>query len=133
MVICLEQDADLHVAQLMPVPLTVSCFSKIQIGFAFLVLVYPSSPGKGLLNGCVCARACACVCLCFLQSTVLVGRSIQELCELMTDLPDYASHFVNMICRILQEYLDSCQHAYHGVSFILASSDKCRFGMVQTV
>ena len=37
MVICLEQDADLHMAQLMPLPLTVSCFSKIQIGFTFLV------------------------------------------------------------------------------------------------
>ena len=33
MVICLERDADLHIAQLMPLPLTVSCFSKIQIGF----------------------------------------------------------------------------------------------------
>ena len=33
MVICLELGADLHMAQLMPVPLTVSCFSKIQIGF----------------------------------------------------------------------------------------------------
>jgi len=41
MVICLEQDADLHTAQLMPLPLTVCCFSKIQIGFTFLVLVYP--------------------------------------------------------------------------------------------
>ena len=29
MVICLELGADLHVAQLMPLPLTVSCFSKI--------------------------------------------------------------------------------------------------------
>ena len=37
MVICLERGADLHMAQLMPPPLTVSCFSKIQIGFAFLV------------------------------------------------------------------------------------------------
>ena len=36
-VICLERGADLHMAQLMPMPLTVSCFSKIQIGFAFLV------------------------------------------------------------------------------------------------
>jgi len=36
-VICLERDADLHMAQLMPLPLTVSCFSEIQIGFAFLV------------------------------------------------------------------------------------------------
>jgi len=32
-VICLERGADLHVAQLMPLPLTVSCSSKIQIGF----------------------------------------------------------------------------------------------------
>jgi len=31
---CLEQGADLHMAQLMPLPLTVSCFSKIQSGFA---------------------------------------------------------------------------------------------------
>ena len=53
MVICLEQDADLHVAQLMPLPLTVSCFSKIQIGFAFLVLAHLGSPEKGPLNGCV--------------------------------------------------------------------------------
>ena len=37
MVICLGRGADLHMAQLMPPPLTVSCFSKIQIGFTFLV------------------------------------------------------------------------------------------------
>jgi len=46
MVICLERVADLHMPQLMPLPLTVSCFSKIQIGFTFLVPVYPDSPGK---------------------------------------------------------------------------------------
>ena len=40
--------------QLMPLPLTVSCFSEIQIGFTFLVLAHPGSPGKGPLNGCVC-------------------------------------------------------------------------------
>ena len=28
-VVCLERGADLHMAQLMPLPLTVSCFSKI--------------------------------------------------------------------------------------------------------
>ena len=54
MVICLERGADLHMAQLMPLPLTVSCFSKIQIGFTFLVLAYPGIPGKWPLNGCVC-------------------------------------------------------------------------------
>jgi len=46
MVICLEQGADLHTAQLMPLPLTVSCFSKIQIGFTFLVLAHLGSPGE---------------------------------------------------------------------------------------
>jgi len=46
MVICLERGADLHMAQLMPLPLTVSCFSKIQIGFTFLVPAYPGSPGQ---------------------------------------------------------------------------------------
>ena len=40
MVICLERGADLHMAQIMPLPLTVSCFSKIQIGFTFLVLAH---------------------------------------------------------------------------------------------
>ena len=54
MVICLERGADLHTAWLMPLPLTVSCFSKIQIGFTFLVPAHLGSPGKGPLNGCVC-------------------------------------------------------------------------------
>ena len=54
MVICLERGADLHMAQLMPLPLTVSCFSKIQIGFTFLVPARLGSPEKGPLNGCVC-------------------------------------------------------------------------------
>jgi len=53
MVICLEQGADLHVAQLIPLPLTVSCFSKIQFGFTFLVLAHLASPGKGPLNAFV--------------------------------------------------------------------------------
>jgi len=42
MVICLERGADLHMAQLMPLPLTLSCFSKIQIGFT---LSGTGSPG----------------------------------------------------------------------------------------
>ena len=59
MVICLEQDAYLHMAQLMPLPLTVSCFSKIQIGFTFVVLADLDSPVKGPLNGCVCVASVA--------------------------------------------------------------------------
>ena len=46
MVVCLEQGAGLHMAQLMPLPLTISCFSKIQIDFTFLVPAHLGSPGK---------------------------------------------------------------------------------------
>ena len=46
MVICLERGADLHMAQLMPLPPTVSCSSKIQIGFTFLVPAHLGSPGQ---------------------------------------------------------------------------------------
>ena len=58
-VICLERGADLHMAQLMPLPLTISCFSKIQIGFTFLVPAHPGSPGKRAVK-----RVCVCVCVC---------------------------------------------------------------------
>jgi len=63
MVICLERGADLHMSQLMSLPLTVSCFSEIQIGFTFLV---PARvvPDKRPLNGCVCVCECACACVC---------------------------------------------------------------------
>ena len=76
MVICLERCADLHMSQLMPLPLTVSCFSKIQVGFTFLVPAHPCSPGqRAVKQVCVCvcvcargARACARVCLCVQSS-----------------------------------------------------------------
>ena len=48
--------ADLHMAQLMPLPLTVSCFSKIQIGFTFLVPAHLGSPGQRAVK-----RVCVCV------------------------------------------------------------------------
>ena len=52
MAICLERVADLHMSQLMP--LTVSCFCKIQIGFTFLVLADLANPGKRAVK-----RVCA--------------------------------------------------------------------------
>ena len=56
MVIYLERGADLHTAQLMPLPLTVSCFSKIQIGFTYLVPAHPGSLGQRAVE-----RVCVCV------------------------------------------------------------------------
>ena len=72
-VICLERCADLHTAQLMPLPLTVSCFSKIQIGFTFLVPADPGSPGQRAVK-----RVCVCVCVCvylILPSTWVLRQS----------------------------------------------------------
>jgi len=59
MVICLERGADLHMAQLVPLPLIVFCSSKIQIGFPFLVPAHPGSPGERSVK-----RVCVCVVLC---------------------------------------------------------------------
>ena len=73
MVVRLEQGADLHMAQLTPLPLTVSRFSKIQIGLPFWYQLTWVVPDKGLLNVCVCvcARHCA--------LTLLVGRQEDPL------------------------------------------------------
>ena len=59
-VISLERGADLHMVQPMPLPLTVSCFTKIQIGFTFMVLAHPGSPGQRANK-----RVCVCVCVCY--------------------------------------------------------------------
>ena len=73
MVIGLERGADLHTAQLMPLPLTVSCFSKIQTGFTFLVPAHPGSPAKRAVK-----RVCVCVCV---LATFLYCR--MSNCELL--------------------------------------------------
>ena len=62
MVICLELGAFLHTVQLMPLPLTISCFSKIQIGFTFLVPAHLGSPGKRAVKR-VCVRTCPYCCI----------------------------------------------------------------------
>jgi len=62
MVIYLERCADLHMAPLMPLPFTVSCFSEIQIGFTFLVPAHLGSPGQRTVKRvCVCVHACVSV------------------------------------------------------------------------
>jgi len=83
MVICLEQGADLHIAQLMPLPLTVSCFSKIQIRFTFLILAHLSSPRqRAVKRVCVCCdeRIYVFVCLFASISLALHVQSSPHLC-----------------------------------------------------
>jgi len=74
MVICLEQRADLHMASLMPLALTVSCFGKIRITFIFLIPAHPGSPGK---NACV--------------SVILIDSStVKEQCQVHAGEEDHA-------------------------------------------
>jgi len=70
MVICLEQGADLHMAQRMPLPLTISCFSKIQLVLPFWYRLTRVVPEKRPLNGCVC------VCVCVSLSAVLTATPV---------------------------------------------------------
>jgi len=64
MAICPDRSADLHMPQLMPLPLTVSCFSKIQISFTFVVPAHQGSPGQRAVK-----RVCVCVCVQIYQGT----------------------------------------------------------------
>ena len=79
MVICLEWGADLHMSQLMPLPLTVSCFSKIAIGFTFLVPSHLGSPG------CVCVCVCVCVCITCRWSRRSGGRVVIRSADTKAD------------------------------------------------
>jgi len=69
-VICLERGADLHMTQLMLLPLTVSCFSKIQIGFAFLVPAHPGRPGQ--MGVCVVCNDWALISRLAIAATVVI-------------------------------------------------------------
>ena len=72
MVICLERGTDFHMTPLMPLPLTVSCCSKIQIGFTFLVPAHLGSPGQ---------RAVKLVCV---FTAVAVGSShVKRGCQIV--------------------------------------------------
>jgi len=81
-VIGLERGADLHTAQLMPLPLTVSCFSKIQIGFAFL-----GSPGKRAVK-----RVCVCVAASILEYMFITVTRCEEIAKKLLE------HFLHTMC-----------------------------------
>ena len=118
MVVGLERGADLHMAQLMPLPLTVCCFSKIQIGFTFLVLAYPGSPGQRAVK-CVCACACmrACVCSCV--------RACARVCVPISKMISLASCLVICVQRFflcLETWARQIKNKYHimGYAWLMA-------------
>jgi len=71
MVICLERGADLQLFQLMPLPLTVSCFSQFEIGFSFLVPAHLGSPGERAVK-----RVCVCVCVSWWAKLILFSSML---------------------------------------------------------
>ena len=126
MVVCLEQGADLHMAQLMPLLLTVSCFSRIQIGFTFLVLAHLGSPGKRAVKWvcvcvCVCVRACVCACvracvynllLCFFQ----LEMHVRLICAIKVYLLTYLFAFSALTLLVgWQEGHSACKKLSGGV------------------
>jgi len=99
-VICLERGVDLHMAQLMPLPLTVSCFSKIQTGFAFLVPAHPGSPGQRAVKW-------VCVCVYKLNINETISRHTQNVN--FYQLPIHHSHTNNKATKmhITAEHIQS--------------------------
>jgi len=96
MVICLERVADLHMSQPMPLPLTVSCFSKIQIVFAFLVPVYPGSPGKRAVKW---VRSCNILVLKVIFKAVSFEASTILLKKRFISLSHFAANFCSNCCK----------------------------------
>ena len=78
----------MHMAQLMPLPLTAPCFSKIQIGFTFLVPAHLGSPGKRAVKWCVCVCVTAVLeTLVINACPVVIGGDFNVRFQLATD-PD---------------------------------------------
>ena len=95
----MERDADLHMAQLMPLPLTVSCFSKIQIGFTFLVPAQPGSPGQ---------------------------RTVKRVCVLWILPPAFTASFLHpdpplsqLASDLLKSFLKSIAYSYQALLFFI--------------
>jgi len=97
MVICLVQGADLHAAQLMSLPLTVSCFRKIQIGFTFLVSAHPGSPGQRAVKRVLLLLFHACLWTTFWQDGHLACNFAPDLLE------RFCRPIVTQKCRIIKQ------------------------------
>jgi len=74
-------------AQLMPLPLTVSCFSEIQIGFTFLVLAHPGSPGQEAVK-----RVCVCVYYAAFNALCVSHKDDESQDQLDKQYPEWKSN-----------------------------------------
>jgi len=123
----------LHMAQLMPLPLTVSCFSKIQIGFTFLVPAHLGSPGKGPLNGCVYkihkSIFCTSIWICQLKETKLLytlllcvlckNLRVSVNCNMCVTLTCSVLFYITQTMNVCQAVI--CMEVYHALVDIFHS------------
>jgi len=114
----------LHMVQPMPLPLTVSCFTKIQIGFTFLVLAHPSSPGQRAIK-----QVCVCVCvpllstLSFHSLSLHVGETNLDFTEARDSEWQWHQLGCVQVCTLLQ----TDNHANTPpLSFLQARCPSCR-------
>jgi len=103
-VICLEQGADLHMAQLVPLPLTVSCFSKIQFFLPFWYWPTRVVPDKGPLNGCVCVVQ-SCQCYVHLWKVCGPYKHQQTYAEIWYRIALFDITFKGENCRVTRYYM----------------------------
>jgi len=113
MVICLERGADLRMAQLMPLPPTVSCFSKIQIGFTFLVPAHLGSPGKRSVKR-VCVVLCPVGCC-------IQGQVSPSVMPVVCASPLVHTSAVYMICGLWPVGVITCSQS--GIQLLLVRAD----------
>jgi len=110
-VICLQWGADLHMAQLMPLPLTVYCFSEIQIGYTFfgnrLTRVVPE---KGPLNMCVCV----CVWILFAKHQQWHRPNENKTQQMVT-----RSKLIFAVCNSKLDTVQQKQCSLHSLSYLI--------------
>ena len=140
-VVCLERDADLHIAQLMPLTLTVSCFSKVEIGFTFLVRVHSVSSGQRAVKW-----VCVCVCVIALTCEMSPGACMSGIAsELAAKHVESEAALVPLVltkaCRDLSRQISSLTRLQSAsasrtscaITTIHAAFDKLRTAYVLTI
>ena len=127
--ICLEQGADLHMAQLIPLSLTVPWFSKIQIGFTFLVPAHLGSPGK---------RAVKRVCVCVLFKGCVrngPGRGPPSMAR-VSPLPNpknQTSPMRTVLPLLVLSACRSCHHHFHALAVVVIVMTRSRRLLTQKI
>jgi len=109
MVICLQRGADLHMAQLMPLPLTVYCFSEIQIGYTFLEPAHPGSPGKRAVK-----HVCVCVWILFAKHQQWHRPNENKTQQMVT-----RSKLIFAVCNSKLDTVQQKQCSLHSLSYLI--------------